>query len=92
MPCNSPPDHLANAHRAKKSLNKNAKRLLDWLTEKIAKDHRLVDDTARLCSAIRALGEKDFRNLMVEHIDSSEARELLGWWEEHKKYDEKYGR
>ena len=89
MPCIT---HPTESQRERQILNAEAKPLLDWLDRLLTKNRPELDPTGLLCTKIRGLGEKEFRELMVNNIDNEQARELLGWWERHKKYDEKHGR
>ena len=89
MPCIT---HPTESQRERQILNAEAKPLLDWLDRLLTKNRPELDPTGLLCTKIRGLGEKEFRELMVNNIDNEQARELLGWWERHKKYDEKHDR
>ena len=87
MPCQIHP----LPHEIERSkLNSEAKRLIDWLNRKLGNTE--LDPTGKLCALIREMGDDKFLELMVEYINESEARQLIGWWEKHKEYDQKYGR
>ena len=74
----------------KDAADAEAGRLLNWLEEVLGVKQE--DNTSKLCGRIRSMQDQDFINIMVSRIDQPEARELLGWWEGHKKYDKAVGR
>ena len=89
MPCRVDP----GPHEiARSELNEDASRLNEWLDGKLETDHSKLDPTGKLCTAIKSLGEEEFLELMVKHIKEPQARQLIGWWEEHKVYDRRWGR
>lgn len=73
---------------AKERLEYQAVHLLSWLeTEKLFESDS--SNTAKLCGIIRSVGEVEFLTQVLNRaINHPEARQLIGWWEEHKHLDE----
>lgn len=77
---------------AKVRLEQDARFLRDWLETQLQLKHD-NSETAKLCAAIRVVGEEQFLDFVVKRArDSEEARRLIGWWEEHKRIDKLEGR
>ena len=72
----------------RRRLEAQAGPLIEWLE---AQEFIQTDgsDTAKLCGMIRSMDEVDFLTYLLNNaLNSPEARQLIGWWEEHKRIDE----
>ena len=95
MPCsgdNYPSDKGVSIEKlqadAAERQNAKARKLLDWLLfRKLSPEDRPLDDVGRLCQLINDLGEEKFLNILKKHFDDPVARQLAGWWEDHKESD-----
>ena len=90
MPCRVDP---TPSEIERSELNGQAERLHEWLKTKLTDVYDpTLDETGLLCKEINGLGEEEFLNLMVSNINEPQARVLIGWWERHKAYDQRYRR
>ena len=72
---------------AKERLEYQAVHLLSWL-EAEGLFESDGSNTAKLCGIIRSVGEVEFLTQVLNRaINHPEARQLIGWWEEHKHID-----
>lgn len=62
-----------------------------WL-EKQVPEMQDLDEIGKLCHFIRSLGEQEFFEIIQANFDQHQARELAGWWENHKFDDRRKGR
>ena len=73
---------LADADNAK------ARKYMDWLERQLAVTIREpIDDVGRLCELISGMGETQFLYIVKREFDDPVARQLAGWWEDHKESD-----
>ena len=68
-----------------------AVRLLAWLASIESSCGRGSEESATeaLCESIKKIGEDRFLAVCRDRFDDPVARELAGWWEVHKRRDEK---
>ncbi len=92
MPCsgdNYPSDNEISAKKLQANRvdreNAKARKLLDWLSRHTITEP--TDDVGRLCKLITGMGEDQFLNIVKREFDNPVARQLAGWWEDHKELD-----
>lgn len=95
MPCEtmSPEERVRDAERSSRRHVENLKAadLHKWL-EKQVPEMKDLDEIGKLCHFIRSLGEGEFLEICKSNFDNPTARELAGWWENHKFDDRQKGR
>ena len=98
MPCCNTIGHADTDERSRQFYQNRrveedrAKRLRQWLTDRISNPSGEETEIGKLCHAIRNVGEDRMLEIVRESFYDPSAREIAGWWEMHKEYDKGQGR